>query len=181
MDFCELTRQLWQSYLTGHSVQELEALAQVIDPECVVIGTGKHEFYTNIQQFAEALKKEKKQVERIQFHVIDQWYEELPLGEDARLVYGGIHIRDEEKGTEALIDMDTRFSVVYRKGPEGWRVVHIHQSLPYREQGPDEYYPKALTEKVREAQSLVDHMRKLVKQDPVTSLYNHRAFFEESE
>ena len=44
-----------------------------------------------------------------------------------------------------MVDMDTRFSVLYQRKGEQWRVVHLHQSMPNPEQEEGEYYPKTLT------------------------------------
>lgn len=177
-DFCGMTRQLWHVYVFHRTPQDFSRLYPLIDPACVVIGTGKHEFYTTGRRLLEALEEECAQTEDIVFALLDEWYEECAIGTESHLVYGGFHIRDSEN--DAGMDMDVRFSVVYAKRGEEWKIVHIHQSVPYKEQAYGEYYPKSMNEKIRETQRLAARMAELANTDPVTGLYNHRAFFEQS-
>ena len=178
IDFRAVTRQLWHVYMFHRTQQDFSRLYPLVDPACVVIGTGKHEFYTTGQRLLEALAEECAQTEDIVFSLLDEWYEDRPIGPESHLVYGGFHIRDSED--DAGLDMDVRFSVVYAKRGQDWKVVHIHQSVPYKEQAYGEYYPKSLSEKIRETQRLAERMTELANTDPVTGLYNHRAFFEKS-
>ena len=177
-DFCGITRQLWHVYVFHRTPQDFSRLYPLVDPACVVIGTGKHEFYTTGQRLLEALAEECAQTEDVVFSLLDEWYEDCPIGPESHLVYGGFHIRDREN--DAGMDMDVRFSVVYAKRGEDWKIVHIHQSVPHKEQAYGEYYPKSLNEKIRETQRLAARMAELANTDPVTGLYNHRAFFEQS-
>lgn len=178
-DFCGMTRQLWHIYLFHRTPEDFTRLYPLIDPACVVIGTGKHEFYTSGERLLQALNEECSQAEQIEFVLMDEWYQDCPLGPDTHLVSGGFHVRDGQD--DAGVDMDVRFSVVYARREDAWKIVHIHQSVPYREQAYGEIYPKNLSEKIRETQRLAARMTELANTDPVTGLYNHRAFFEQCE
>lgn len=48
--------------------------------------------------------------------------------------------------------MDSRFSIIYKRKENGWKIVHIHQSIPNIEQMDGEYYPKTLSEQVKQSQ-----------------------------
>lgn len=178
-DFCGMTRKLWHIYVFHRTQEDFERLYPMIDPACVVIGTGKHEFYTSGKTLLQALEAECAQTENISFVLLDEWYQDDPLSPDSHLVYGGFHIRDGQD--DAGMDMNVRFSVVYARRGEEWKIVHIHQSVPYQEQAYGEFYPKTLSEKIRETQRLAARMTELANTDPVTGLYNHRAFFEQCE
>lgn len=177
-DFCGLTRQLWHIYVFHRTLEDFSRLYPMIDPQCVVIGTGKHEFYTSGEGLMRALNEECAQTENITFVLLDEWYQDCAMSPDAHLVYGGFHVRDGQD--DAGMDMDVRFSVVYARRGEDWKIVHIHQSVPYKEQAYGEFYPKTLSERIRETQRLAARMTELANSDPVTGLYNHRAFFEQS-
>lgn len=180
MDLRKRTQQLWRAYLMA---EEPEALSQVLDwivPDCVVIGTGRHEYYTTLQQLIEALGKEIAERKTVRLEIVDEWYAQRELGSEACLVYGSLHLKVVQSD-EIATDMDTRFSVLYQWFGEDWRVVHLHQSMPDLEQQDGEYYPKTLTKQVREAQDLAEHMRRLARLDSLTGLLNHRTFFEEGE
>lgn len=178
-DFCGRSRQLWHVYLFHRTPEDFARLYPLIDPACVVIGTGKHEFYTSGEKLLQALGAECSQPDQIEFVLMDEWYQDCELAPDSHLVYGGFHVRDSQD--DAGVDMDVRFSVVYARRGDDWKIVHIHQSVPYREQGYGEIYPQTLSEKIRETQRLADRMTELANTDPVTGLYNHRAFFEQCE
>lgn len=178
-DFCGITRKLWHIYVFHRTKEDFSRLYPLIDPACVVIGTGKHEFYTSGEMLVQALEAECAQTENITFVLLDEWYQECAVGQDSHLVYGGFHVRDGQD--DAGMDMDVRFGVLYARRGDDWKIVHIHQSVPYKEQAYGEFYPKTLSEKIRETQRLAERMAELANSDPVTGLYNHRAFFEKSE
>lgn len=179
MDFCEATRQLWQIYLLRRTPEEFDRALQFIDPDCVIIGTGQHEYYTNRTQLAQALAAEQRETEGVQFRIVEESYDQRIVSGDACLVYGKLHLRDADTEQEAIVDMRLRFAVLYARRGGDWKIVYLHQSMPYAEQKEGEYYPRSLTEKVRETRHLAEKMTRLAQTDHVTGLYNHRAFFEQ--
>lgn len=178
MDLRKRTQQLWRAYLMAEEPEALSQVLEWIDADCVVIGTGRHEYYTTLQQLIDALGKEIAERKMVHLKIVDEWYAQRELGPEVCLVYGGLHLSVVQTG-ETCADMDTRFSMVYQKFGEDWRVVHLHQSMPDLEQQDGEYYPKTLTKQVKEAQKLAEHMRRLAREDSLTGLLNHRSFFEE--
>lgn len=180
MDLCEITRQLWEDYLIVRTPESLTRAMNRLAPDCVLIGTGKHEFYLSRERMQQALEVEVEQTRGCRFYIVDEWCQEMPLTEDVRLVYGGLRVRDAELGKPALVDMDSRYTLVYTRQGEDWVVRHGHQSLPYTEQAAGESYPRTLIEQVKEARHLADRMTRLAQKDPVTGLYNHRGFFDEA-
>ena len=172
MDFCKVTEELWRVYLTAGRKENREALG-ILAPDCVIIGTGKHEFYTNMEDFALALGEEISERQDISFQIKDFWCEQKELGPDACFVYGGIHIWWESEDQKIHIDMDSRFSLIFRQTDEGWKVVHLHQSLPNKEQMDGEFYPKTLTEQVKQAQKTAEEMAWLAQRDSLTGLINY--------
>ena len=179
MDLCEITRQLWEDYLIVRTPESLTRAMNRLAPDCVLIGTGKHEFYLSRERMQQALEVEVEQTRGCRFYIVDEWCQEMPLTEDVRLVYGGLRVRDAELSKPALVDMDSRYTLVYTRQGEDWVVRHGHQSLPYTEQAAGESYPRTLIEQVKEARHLADRMTRLAQKDPVTGLYNHRGFFDE--
>lgn len=175
MDFRKWTEKLWYTYLTGKEEEVRQAL-EAIDPDCVIVGTGAHEYYIGRDNFLPALRGEMMERKDIAFRFRDFWCEELKAGTDSVLVYGGIHIWWESESKDQIIDMDSRFSVLFRKKEGAWKVVHIHQSIPYRDQMEGEYYPKALLKRVQEVQDIADKMTELAQRDSLTGAYNYRAF-----
>lgn len=174
---CSLTALLWKYYILQPTKENFEEMFSYFSQELVMIGTGKHEFYTNTHQILESLKENQIEAESISFDVLDEWYECMMVTEDVYLVYGGIWARQQGKAeNEALIEMDTRFSMLYRKRNEGWEIVHIHHSVPYIEQQSGEYYPKTLIEQAKEAMDLAKLFQRKSEMDLMTELYNNVSF-----
>ena len=141
MNLCEITKQLWEDYLIVRTPESLTRAMNRLAPDCVLIGTGKHEFYLSRERMQQALEVEVEQTRGCRFYIVDEWCQEMPLTEDVRLVYGGLRVRDAELSKPALVDMDSRYTLVYTRQGEDWVVRHGHQSLPYTEQAAGESYP----------------------------------------
>ena len=37
------TEQLWKQYVLGNDVEIVEGIREIFSPDCVIIGTGRHE------------------------------------------------------------------------------------------------------------------------------------------
>ncbi len=179
MDLRSYTEQLWRYYATEEWSENSAAFLEALDEELVVIGTGKHEFYQSLQDFRESLKKEERERSEIRFSIASIDSQELACSEDIRLIYGTLHLVGIVENTPAVVDMDCRYSVLFRRNPEGqWKILHVHQSLPNQEQHEGEYYPKTLVGQVREAESRARQMEALAKTDQLTGLLNHQSFYD---
>lgn len=175
-DLCRVTEQLWNIYFNGEEEDNLQTMQDFLDPECVIIGTGKHEFYSDLSQFLSALHQEMEERKDINFQAKDFWCKQKDLSPEVSLVYGGIYIWGESPDQMVTIDMDSRFSVLYRKEGEHWKVVHIHQSMPNREQLDGEYYPKTLSQQIINSQEKIKELKNLAERDSLTNLINFRTF-----
>lgn len=175
-DLCKRTEQLWEIYFKGEEECNLRAMDEFLDPECVIIGTGRHEFYKNVSEFVNALRQEITERKDLQFQFKDFWCQQKPAGPDVCLVYGGISIWWESEDKTLKIDMDSRFSILYKREASGWKVVHIHQSMPNLEQLDGEYYPKTLSQQMKQSQEKIAELTELAQRDSLTHLINFRTF-----
>ena len=178
MDFNLFTQQMWQTYFADVDEDGNHPIQKWIDPTCTIIVTGKHEIYQSAQEFHTSMYKELAERNHIQFQFRDFWCEPVLLSEDLCLVYGEIYIYWDSEGQETTIDMDSRFSIVYQRKEDGWKIVHIHHSLPNIEQANGEYYPKTLLSRFNEKLEKMEYLRTLAKRDGLTGLINYRTFQE---
>lgn len=178
MDFNLFTQQMWQTYFADVDKDGNHPIQKWIDPTCTIIGTGKHEIYQNAQEFHTAMYEEFAERNNIQFQFRDFWCEPVLLSEDLCLVYGEIYIYWESEDKETTIDMDSRFTMVYRRRENGWKIIHIHHSLPNIEQSDGEYYPKTLLNQFNEKMEKMEYLRTLAERDGLTGLINYRTFQE---
>lgn len=174
MDFCPMTENLVRAYFSTSQAEILNVLEYMADG-CVIIGTGSHEYFLDKSQFCQALSGELEERQNIAFQCRDFWCRQQSLGDDACLVYGGGRVFWESDDRRAAIDMDSRFSIIYQKFPCGWKAVHVHHSVPDREQSAGEYYPKSLVEQLRRSQEVAQEMARLSMRDGLTQLYNYSA------
>lgn len=174
---CNLTAMFWKYYLMEPTKEHFEEIFTYLSDQLVMIGTGKHEFYTNIEQILESLTGNLVEAERISFELLDEWYECQMISQDVYVVYGGIWVRQKERlEGETLIEMDTRFSIIYRKQNEKYEIIHLHHSIPYVEQQNGEYYPKTLRKKIEDAIILAKMFEEKSELDLMTEIYNNISF-----
>lgn len=175
MNLKETTEKLWNLYFAGKDDDLLE-LQNCFTSDCVVIGTGKHEIYHSSHDFFCAMDKEVQERNEIMFHFKDFWCEQKELSPDSVLVYGGLFIWWESEDRSISINMDSRYTMIYRRFKKEWKIVHVHQSLPNLEQQDGEYYPKTLSEQVRKGQEQIETLSELATKDSLTGLINFRTF-----
>ena len=176
MDFFKITEKLWRSFFSKDWENTKKMIFENVTPECTIIGTGAHEFYTDLDSFLNSFDEEMADRDNIEFHVDNFWQEQIQIDSESFLVYGKFNAWGKSDDNSVLINMDSRFTFIYHKIKEKWKIVHIHQSLPDSEQSNGEYYPKALLKKVQELQSINEEITELAQKDALTGLDNFRAF-----
>ncbi len=174
MDFTALTQQLIRAYL-GDDVQSTRQVMEMVAEDIIVIGTGRQEIFRSRKEYMAALERELVERHGMHFEVLSLECAVHPITPEAVLVTGPLIIYGsgaEAEGEPMGVYMETRYSMVYRKEADGWKVAHLHHSVPNTEQSDQETYPKTLLRQVEEA-------RRLAQRDPLTDLLNLRAFQEQ--
>lgn len=154
VDFKGLTEHILNSYLSPDVKATTEVLS-LLDEGMSVIGTGKQEFFTSLREFSQAFVFDVEQREKIRFAWSDLVLEEQRIDEGHMLVYGSVLIHGVLPDGNANIRMDSRFTILYGLEDGIWKVLHIHHSVPDKEQMQDEEFPRTLGQQVEESQSMV--------------------------
>ncbi len=154
IDFKKLTLHILNSYLDASAEEEMDIL-ELLDENMSVIGTGKHEFFQNFQEFYQSLQFDVWQREEVRFEWKDFLIEEVPIDEEHHMVYGSVMILGHLKNAFTCIDMDTRFTILYGYKDGKWKVLHIHHSIPDKEQMNNEEFPNSLGKKVEESRQII--------------------------
>ncbi len=154
INFKELTEHILRCYLDSDSQEDMEIL-ELLDENLSVIGTGKQEFFRNLQEFSQALVFDVEQREKIRFRWQDFRMEEQRIDDDHMLVFGTVLIFGILPGGDTHISMDTRFTVLYGFQNGGWRVLHIHHSVPDKDQMENEEFPRTLGQQIEESQHMI--------------------------
>lgn len=154
VDFKKLTEHILNSYLNSNPEENMEVL-KLLDENMSVIGTGKQEFFRNLQEFSQSFVFEMEQREKIQFKWTDFRMEEQKIDDEHMLVYGSVLILGVFPDGNVYIRMDSRFTILYGFVDGTWKVLHIHHSIPDKEQMQNEEFPRTLGQQIEESQSMI--------------------------
>ncbi len=177
-DFCkraiEKVRNLWYLYIINQEPNKLEEGLRALPDNLLMIGTGRHEMYKNKEEFLRGITADQLEARDIQFELQDEWYEAQEITDEVCVVYGSIWVREKSTPKKAvLVDMEgSRFTVVCRDTPKGVQICSLHHSMPYLDQGEDEYYPQTLVSLANEAIQKSKVLEQRVELDHMTGLYN---------
>ena len=150
-DFKKLTEQLLKIYINADSVNAL-GIENYFDENISLIGTGKHELYTNLHEFLESFKFDVKRRGKIRIEVRNLHQEEERLDDDHVLAHGTVDFAGLFKDGSSCFEMETRFTIIYKRTNGKWLVQHLHQSAPDLEQMDGEEFPLTLGKQVKKTQ-----------------------------
>ena len=147
-DFKKLTEQLLKIYINADSANDL-GIENYFDENISLIGTGKHELYRNLQEFLESFKFDVKRRGKIRIEVRNLHQEEERLDDDHVLAHGTVDFAGMFKDGSSCFEMETRFTIIYKRANGKWLVQHLHQSAPDLEQMDGEEFPLTLGKQVK--------------------------------
>ena len=147
-DFKKLTEQLFEIYINAESINDFD-IENYFDENISLIGTGKHELFTNLHQFLESFKFDVKRRDKIRIEVGNLHQEEERLDDDHVLAHGTVDFIGLFKDGSICFKMETRFTIIYRWTNGKWLVQHLHQSIPDLEQMDGEEFPVTLGKQVK--------------------------------
>ena len=154
-DFKLLTRQLLETYLGSDTLSEV-AIQDFLDSNVSIIGTGKQEFFKNIEHFLNSFKFDVEKRKNIHFEFKDLEIEENIVDDRCVFVYGSVQIYGLYDKEVPIMHLDSRFTIVYGIRDGKWKVLHIHHSIPDKEQLEDEEFPITLGRQVQQARHEVE-------------------------
>ena len=147
-DFKKLTEQLFKIYINAESVNDF-GIENYFDENISLIGTGKHELFANLHEFLESFKFDVKRRGTIRIEVRNLHQEEERLDDDHVLAYGTVDFAGLFKDGSSCFEMETRFTIIYKRANGKWLVQHLHQSAPDLEQMDGEEFPLTLGKQVK--------------------------------
>ena len=155
MDFKLLTKQLLETYLGSDTLSDV-AIQDFLDSNASIIGTGKQEFFSNMDHFLSAFKFDVEKRKDIRFEFKDFDAEEHIVDDQCVFVYGSVQIYGIFENEVTIMHMDSRFTIVYGIQNNQWKVLHIHHSIPDKKQMENEEFPIALGRQVQQARHEVE-------------------------
>ena len=155
MDFKWLTKQLLETYLGSDTLSDV-AIQDFLDANASIIGTGKQEFFKNMDHFLSAFKIDVEKRKDIRLEFKDLEVEEQIVDDQCVITYGSVQIYGIFEDKITMMHMDSRFTVVYGKKNGQWKVLHIHHSIPDKEQMEKEEFQLTLGRQVQQARHEVE-------------------------
>ncbi len=150
--FKELTEYVLKSYLDAS--EENMQVVELLDEHMSVIGTGKQEFYHNLQEFLGVFANQIQERDQVHFEWRNFNSNVQVLDEKHVLVYGTVIILGTFASGYVAINMDTRFTMLYGLIKDQWKLLHIHHSIPDKEQLDNEEFPRTLGKQIEQSQSV---------------------------
>ena len=147
-DFKKLTEQIFKKYSNAESVNDF-GIEDYFDENISLIGTGKHELFTNLHEFLESFKLYVKRRDKVRIEIRNLHQEEDRLDDDHVLAHGTVDFVGLFKDGSICFKMETRFTIIYRRTNGKWLVQHLHQSTPDLEQMDGEEFPVSLGKQVK--------------------------------
>lgn len=154
-DFKLLTKQLLETYLGLDTLSDV-AIQDFLDSNVSIIGTGKQEFFKNIEHFLNSFKFDVEKRKNIHFEFKDLEIEENIVDDQCVFVYGSVQIYGLYDKEVPIMHLDSRFTIVYGIRDGKWKVLHIHHSISDKEQLEDEEFPITLGRQVQQARHEVE-------------------------
>ena len=71
----ESVKRIWRLYVVNLKPEELESSFRMLPEDFLMIGTGRHEFYKNRDDFLKGMTADQVEARDIQFELQDDWYE----------------------------------------------------------------------------------------------------------
>ena len=155
MNFKLLTKQLLETYLGADTLSDV-SIQDFLDSNASIIGSGKQEFFKNMDHFLSAFKFDVETRKDIRLEFKDLEVEEQIVDDQCVIVYGSVQIYGVFEDGITIMHMDSRFTIVYGMKNGQWKVLHIHHSIPDKEQLEDEEFPIALGRQVQQARHEVE-------------------------
>ena len=155
MDFKLLTRQLLETYLGSDTLSKVE-IQDFLDTNACIIGTGKKEFFKNIEHFLNSSKFDVEKRKNIHFEFKNLEIEENIVDDHCVFAYGSVQIYGLYDKEVTIMHLDSRFTIIYGVRDGKWKVLHIHHSIPDKEQLEDDEFPITLGKQVQQARHEVE-------------------------
>lgn len=116
-----------------------------------------------------------QQREKVHFEWKNFEQQEQILDEHYVLVYGKVLVLGVFDSGSVVIDMDTRFTILYELKDSMWKVMHIHHSVPDKEQMENEEFPRTLGNQIEQSKSVFNVLSRNFKNVYLVNLKKKKA------
>jgi diguanylate cyclase (GGDEF)-like protein len=170
-----------ERYLAAEARRDLDAMIAMLSPGVCGFGTGPDEVVRDAGELRDKLTRQLAEL-TAPMETQTEILRTVELGDDACAIMAVITIRIAlPAGEETMV---VRLSFVMHRQPDGWRVAHLHASMPWTMQREGESFPNyELEERNRRLEALVgertralgdalEELQRLATTDKLTGVHN---------
>lgn len=154
-DLKKLTEQLMKTYMNSDSMKSL-TIGDFLENSSSFIGTGKEEFFKEMGSFLNSFSFDAEKRETLHLAFTNFQMEERQMNDTCAYVFGTATIEGKNSDGIPLVCVDTRFTIIYECIHGKWKVMHIHHSVPDKEQLEGEEFPLSLGKQIQKVRHEVE-------------------------
>lgn len=169
----ERVKEIFHAFFLQPDTAGLHRIFRYFHPECILCGLEDFQMCVGIDAIKEALLRKKQEKVNISFRLTHAQYHQRFLQDQIGQVFGSLHILGDDPAAsdsvqpEHLIDVDCSFTATFVRCGGDFQIISGYLCLAFG----------AKFTSLHELLKQFQQVTQLANQDPVTSLYNHRAFF----
>ena len=153
--------------------RDYEQLAFYLGENITWIGTGKNEVCLNIEEAYTFFQKE-LDIYTGCFLIQDEWYSIHQISNTICIAMVVVKIKGEYEDILLPEDGMLRFSVIWRNQHNGWKIIHVHNSVPASLQGEETYFNYQVAKS--QYAKMTEDIQKAAHTDPLTQINNLQGF-----
>lgn len=173
----ERVKEIFQAFFLQPDTDGLHGIFHYFHQDCILCGLDDSQMCVGIDAIEEALLRKKQEKAHLSFRFTDAQYHQRFLQDQVGQVFGSLHILGDDPTSSAsvrpnhLIDVECSFAATFLQCGDDFKMISGHLCLSLGGKFG------SLHELLKQFQQVTQ----LANQDPVTSLYNHRAFFDSAQ
>jgi len=173
----ERVKEIFQAFFLQPDTDGLHGIFHYFHQDCILCGLDDSQMCVGIDAIEEALLRKKQEKAHLSFRFTDAQYHQRFLQDQVGQVFGSLHILGDDPTSSAsvrpnhLIDVECSFAATFLQCGDDFKMISGHLCLSLGGKFG------SLHELLKQFQQVTQ----LANQDPVTFLYNHRAFFDSAQ
>ena len=173
----ERVKEIFHAFFLQPDSAGLRRVFHYFHQDCILSGLEDSQMCVGLDAIEELLLRKKQEKVHLSFRFTNAQYHQRFLQDQVGQVFGNLHILGDDPTASAtvrpdhLIDVECSFIATFLRCGDDFKMISGHLCLAFG----------AKFGSLHELLKQFQQVTQLANQDPVTSLYNHRAFFDSAQ
>lgn len=173
----ERVKEIFHAFFLQPDCAGLRRVFHYFHQDCILSGLEDSQMCVGLDAIEELLLQKKQEKVHLSFRFTNAQYHQRFLQDQVGQVFGNLHILGDDPTASAtvrpdhLIDVECSFIATFLRCGDDFKMISGHLCLAFG----------AKFGSLHELLKQFQQVTQLANQDPVTSLYNHRAFFDSAQ